>query len=175
MKIIKSVYNIIFNSVKTVAELSVYGMILLLFIDVVGRYVFSKSTLISYDLTGYFLVGITFLGAAYGLRTDGHIRITIFTDKIPERARKRWLFFIDLISLFFIAVLFIKSIELFRFSFKSKASSSTFMGEPLWVPHLIVPVGLGAFLLEELKNMVLALKELIYSVKQSKGIIGREN
>jgi len=125
--------------------------------------------LISYDMTGYFLVGITFLGAAYGLRTDGHIRITIFTDKIPERFRKRWLFLIDLISFFFIIVLFIKSAQLFQFSFSSKASSSTFLGVPLWVPHLIVPVGLGAFVMEELKNLVLTLKEIIQSMKQTNG------
>lgn len=149
-------------------------MILLLVVDVVGRYIFHKSTLISYDLTAYYLVGITYLGAAYALREGSHIRITVVTDTIRPRTRIRWLFLVDLVALFFIILLFLKSLDLVRYSYETGQKSTSFMGEPMWVPQIVVPIGLGMYILEELRQLMVAAKNLfIQSKKEFRGSRGR--
>ena len=136
-------------------------MIGLLVVDVFGRYVLNKSTLISYDMTGYFLVGITYLGLAYSLRQRAHIRIIALIDRFPPKIRKWWIFFIDCIGLFFITVLFMKSIDLVKFSLEAGIRATSFMGEPMWIPQIIVPIGLGMYIIEDTRLLFLNFKTLI--------------
>jgi TRAP-type transport system small permease protein len=160
MKSIKRLYQVLFIVVRTGAEICVFSMIGLLVIDVFARYVIGKATLVSYDLTGYYLVGITYLGAAYALREGSHIRITVFTDYLPPKIREWWFFFIDLVAFVFIFILFVKSIDLVRYSFETAQTSMSFMGEPMWIPELLVPIGLGLYVMEEILGQAVIVKRL---------------
>ena len=161
MRILHLSYEWLFRLVRLGSEICVFSMIGLLFIDVIGRYIVKRSTLISYDLTGYYLVGITYLGAAYALREGSHLRITVFTDNMRPRTRIWWYFFVDIIALFFVVVLFVKSVDLVRYSLETGQRSTSFMGEPMWVPELIVPIGLGMYILEDLRNLYVTGKHLL--------------
>jgi TRAP-type C4-dicarboxylate transport system permease small subunit len=162
MKAIYQLYEGLFKVVRWGGELCVFSMISLLVVDVIGRYVFHKSTLISYDLTGYYLVGITYLGAAYALREGSHIRITVITDTMRPRTRNWWLFFIDIVALFFIIILFVKSVDLVKYSLETGLKSTSFMGEPMWIPEIIVPIGLGMYILEDFRQLVATAKSLFF-------------
>ena len=162
MKYFNYFFKCLFNLVRIGAEICVFSMIGLLAVDVFGRYVLNKSTLISYDMTGYFLVGITYLGLAYSLRQGAHIRITVLVDRFKPKFRKWWIFFIDCIALFFIIVLFMKSVDLVRFSLEVGIKATSFMGEPMWIPQIIVPIGLGMYIIEDIRLLFLNFKELIF-------------
>jgi len=164
MKFFRNLYNGLFKAIRSGAEICVFSMVGLLLVDVFGRYVLKKSTLISYDMTGYFLVGITYLGLAYGLREGSHIRITALIDRFKPKFRKWWLFFIDSFALFFTIILFIKSADLVRLSFELEIISQSFMGEPMWIPEIIVPIGLGMYIIEDIRLLVLNFKELFLKI-----------
>jgi C4-dicarboxylate transporter DctQ subunit len=57
--------------------------------DVSMRYIFNRPTSWSIDFVEYCLLYSTFLGAAWILKMDGHVRMTIFLDKL-ETNRRRW-------------------------------------------------------------------------------------
>jgi TRAP-type C4-dicarboxylate transport system permease small subunit len=170
VKAARRFYDGLSTVVRSGAEVCVFGMIGLLFVDVVGRYVFSKSTLISYDMTGYFLVGITYLGAAYGLTQGSHIKITVLTDLMRASAKQRWELVVDLIALFFTAVLWWKSVDLVRFSLDTGIRATSFMGEPMWIPQLLVPIGLGLLVVENILELIGRFRTL-----SSESMLGSDN
>ena len=156
MTIIRRLYGILFSAVRTGAEVCLFGMIGLLVVDVFGRYVVHKSTLISYDMTAYFLVGITYLAAAYGLREGSHVRVSVVIDRFSPAFQRAWYFFVDLVALVFTVILLWKSLDLVRFNIASGVRASTFMGEPLWIPQVIVPIGLALFVIEEATRLMIS-------------------
>lgn len=136
------------------------AMIALIAIDVFGRYVLHRSTLIAYELSGYFLVGITFLALAYALQQGSHVKVTLLVDYLPRSLHKWWALILDSVALLFIAILMWKSIDLVRSSLETGTRAGTYLGTPMWIPQLIVPIGLGMFVLEELRQLVVEAKEL---------------
>ena len=55
--------------------------------DVVMRYFLHRPLIWVIEVVGYMLLGITFLGAAYVLREEGHTRVDLLLDYLNARAR----------------------------------------------------------------------------------------
>jgi len=157
----RRLYKLLFSSVRGAAEACLFVVIGLLAVDVIGRYVFDRPTLISYEITGYLLVGITFLALAYGLREGSHVKVTILVDYLPASLRKWLALIMDSVALIFIIVLMWKSIDLVRLSLETGTLSMTFLATPMWIPQLIVPIGLGMLVLEVLHQLVVQARELL--------------
>jgi len=68
-----------------VAGMLIVAMVLLIVLEIVLRTVFATSTLIAHEYAGYFLACLVFLGLAYTLRTEGHIRIGIIVSRLSAR------------------------------------------------------------------------------------------
>ena len=77
------------------AAVGLFLMMALVTVDVLLRE-FARPTGVAVEITGYLLSGITFMGTAYTLRKDRHIRIHVFTDRLAERKRQ-WLYIVALI------------------------------------------------------------------------------
>jgi len=135
-------------------------MISILVVDVVGRYVFQRPTLISFEMTGYLLVGITFLALAYGLQQGSHVRVTVVVDYLPASFRKWLALIIASIELPFIIILMWKSIDLVKISFEMDVHATTPMGTTMWMPQIIVPIGLGIFALEIFRQLIVQARQL---------------
>lgn len=160
-KILNYCYEYLFNIVKIGSMVCIFCMIGLLIVDVFFRYFLKKATLISYSMTGYFLVGITYLGLAYTLRQGGHIRVTAVIDCLKPKTKEWWVFFVDCFALFFIIILFIQSTRLVKFSLEVDLKATTFTGEPMWIPQILVPIGLGFFIIEDCRILFLNLMKLL--------------
>lgn len=68
-----------------VAAMLIVAMVLLIVLEIVLRTVFATSTLIAHEYAAYFLACLVFLGLAYTLRTEGHIRIGIIVSRLSPR------------------------------------------------------------------------------------------
>jgi TRAP-type C4-dicarboxylate transport system permease small subunit len=100
---------------KTIQRCTLYmsyiGMILLIPMmlltsgEVVGRAVWSQPIPGSTELSSYLLAAFILLGLAYTQQVKGHVRVTMFVSRLPER----WALALDvitsLLSLFIIAVM----------------------------------------------------------------------
>lgn len=70
------------------AVLVLVALTLLILVEVLGRAIFDYSTMIADEYSGYFLLALSFLGFAYTLKEQGHIRINLLTSKLNKKAKK---------------------------------------------------------------------------------------
>ncbi|WP_157970153.1 TRAP transporter small permease [Pelagibacterium sediminicola] len=56
---------------------------MLIFLQVIMRYVFQNSLVWSEELVRWLFIWTIWIGIAYAFRTGQHIRITAFTDRLP--------------------------------------------------------------------------------------------
>lgn len=64
-------------------------MTLLIFVQVVMRYIFESSLVWSEELVRWLFIWTIWVGVAYAFRTGDHIRITILADRLPAPAVHR--------------------------------------------------------------------------------------
>ena len=138
-------------------------MMVIIGYDVLMRHIFDDPTIWADEVSCYLLVGITFLGATYALLAGTHIKVDLLTGRLSERAR-RWLDWVmTIVSLFFLIVLTWKSIKLVIINFTGGYRAPTNLATPLYVPQLVVALGLAVF----------CLQILILLIRQSKELLGR--
>jgi len=85
MKKLVNVIDRISTIAGVVAGILIVAMVLLIVLEIVLRTVFATSTLIAHEYIAYFLACLVFLGLAYTLRTEGHIRIGLILSRLSAR------------------------------------------------------------------------------------------
>ena len=112
----------------------------LLFVNVVLRYVFSASTSWAEELIRYLMIWITFIGGSVCVRKGAHIRMDFLLTLIPKAAH-RWVNrLVFLVAAFFCAALFWYSFQLVLFTVELEQTSPA-MKLPMWIPYLAMPLG----------------------------------
>lgn len=81
------------------------GYVAILVVQVVLRYVFNSSLVWSDEIIRFGLVWNVMLGAALVSLREGHIRVDIFENLLPSRARRVTQLLIHLVSLAFLLLL----------------------------------------------------------------------
>ena len=135
---------------KISGQVIILLMTLLITIDVIGRTIFGKSTLIASELSGYMLVAIVFLGLAHTLKVDKHITVEIITSRLPDEKRRKLEVIVFILSAVFMSWLTWST--WYPVMKNLHTQSITSLRAPMWVPYLLVPVGSAmltiAFLIE---------------------------
>jgi TRAP-type mannitol/chloroaromatic compound transport system permease small subunit len=72
------------------------GLVLVVFVDVVMRYLFKTSFVFTQELEWHLFAFIFLIGAGYTLLKDGHVRVDIFYQRLGRKARA-WVNFIGVI------------------------------------------------------------------------------
>ena len=131
--------------------LAIVGLIV---VEIICRTFFNVSTFIADEYSGYLLVATVLAGLGFTLETDSHIRITILLSKLgPELKR-----YVELL-----ATLIAMSITLFAlyhavlmvydtYSYGMLADSIS--ETPLYIPQIMVPIGLLGLALQFLAQFV---------------------
>lgn len=73
----------------SLTSLTLVGLVGLVLVEIIGRSFFNYSTMIADEYSGYLYLTAVFLGLAYGLNHQSHIRITIITSRLSKEAN-RW-------------------------------------------------------------------------------------
>jgi TRAP-type mannitol/chloroaromatic compound transport system permease small subunit len=63
------------------------GLVMVVFIDVVMRYLFNTSFVFTQELEWHLFAFIFLMGAGYTLLYDGHVRVDIFYQRLDGKAR----------------------------------------------------------------------------------------
>ena len=118
---------------------------LIVFYEIVARYVFNSPTTWSIDVSVYLVMWATFLGAAYTLKEGGHIMVDVGVVKFSWRNVRRIQLATYTLVLVFCLVLFwrgtVACIDAVRYN-EVTLSAYRF---PLWLPMSAIPA--GSFLL----------------------------
>ena len=143
---------------KFVACVCVSVMAVLVFANVIARYVFNHSLAVSDEISTYLFVLMSFMGTAIAARRRAHLGLSIITDRVSPRAR-----LVINISMYGISALFCLLIVIFGvqmvISQYQMGQETATMQWPEWIYGSFVPVGAAFAAIAFLEGMVDMYKE----------------
>lgn len=135
----------LYNAVEE--KLLVYSLAfttLLLFLQVIMRFVFNNSLSWSEELARYIFIWEIWLGSSITFRENKHIKVEILYAIVKtEKAKAIVDILADVILFIFCTVLLVEGADLVL-SMHNRGTMSPAMRIPLWIVYLSLPVGLLA-------------------------------
>jgi TRAP-type C4-dicarboxylate transport system permease small subunit len=137
--------------------ITIVALALAVTFEVISRYVFGSPTIWVTELSSYALVAVAFLGAAWTLGIDGHIRMELLGESGGPRGK-----FLSDLAMYVVAIA-VAAALLYSGYFMVAANyqfgwrSSTILAVPLWIPQSIIPLGALAILLQASVGLVRTL------------------
>ena len=135
------------------------GLVAVITVEVVCRYVFFVSTAWAEEISRYLFIWLTYIGSAYALNEGGHIEIDVFKQviqkgKLFEKHRESWLKGLEVASLTSTSIFLIIFGKIF-YDFMMK-----FWGTSQTTPTMHIPI--GYIYLPVLISTFMALMHCIY-------------
>lgn len=123
------------------AEICLVLLLVLVFHEVIARYVLNKPTLYSVEISEYLLIFLAFMAAGWVLQEDKHVRMESVINLLPARVRYGFGLFTSTIVLCFCAILVWQGAKASLMALKGGYHSSSLLNVPLWIPYAIIPLG----------------------------------
>lgn len=125
-------------------QLIVVGLVVMMGLEMLVRSAFGWSIQFSNEIGGYALVAITFLSLASGQLLHAYHRVHFLDQRMGPLGRARMRLAFDLAGTVVAVVL---ALELVRFewlTWQSGDVAATSLMTPLWLPRLVMPLGVLA-------------------------------
>jgi C4-dicarboxylate transporter DctQ subunit len=123
------------------AEICLVLLLLLVFHEVIARYVLNKPTLYSVELSEYLLIFIAFMAAGWVMHQDKHVRMTSVISLMPGNARRVLDIVTSCIVLCFCLIIVWQGAKSSLMAFRGGYHSSSLLNVPMWIPYAIIPIG----------------------------------
>lgn len=111
-------------------------------------------TLDSTEAAGLCLAASTFFGLAHTFRRGAHVRINLFLDRLPARLRHRLEIFNCLLGAIVVSFLAWHVGQLALQSYQYNDISPGLLAMPFWIPQTGVAIGVSAFAIALLDELV---------------------
>ncbi len=130
---------------KLVITLGLGAGTLLLFTNVVLRYLFDSG--ITWVLEGvqYLFAWVVLIGAAHGVKAGIHLGIDVLVDKLPPRWSRVVVLLSTALSIGFVAIVLVLSVQ-YTMKVYAWGDLSLDLRIPQWIPYLAIPTGLSLML-----------------------------
>lgn len=123
----------------------------------------------SAEFVGFLMVATSFLGLAYTLRKNGHIRVSILLNNVPEKLH--WLFEHICLGLgtVFTGFIFYHTVLFVYDSYVFDEVSYGIVAVPLFIPQLFMLLGVGVVFVAFLDDLLCHIrgKDLSYSLAEN--------
>ncbi len=113
---------------------------LIVFTNVILRYVFKAGTSWAEELVKYLMIWITFIGSSICVRKKAHVSIDFFYEMMPIKSKRVATIIIDIVALFFTGSMAFYGSKLVQFSI-STGQVSPALQLPMWVAYSAIPLG----------------------------------
>ena len=124
------------------AGLAVLAITGLITFDVLMRFFFDRPQLFVDEVASFLQVFVVFAGLAYTFRLGGHVRVDLVTSLLPRPIRA-WLRVVTLaLGVVFLAVVMWVTGQSVLGAYRYGRVSAVML-YPLWVPMLLIPLGLA--------------------------------
>ena len=114
-------------------------------VDVLLRYVFGKPTIWITEVSTYLFLYVIYLGTAYTLQRDLHIKVTFLLDVIGKRTQRIIDLVTSILAIVFTVVLLWQTSLMTWSAIKGKWTSPTALNAPYMYVYIIMVI--GSFLL----------------------------
>ena len=153
---VKALWN---NMEKAILVLTLLPMLVIVFAAVLGRYAFFYPIPWSEEVSRWFIVWITFAGAAHGFKTGIHMNVSFFVDHLPQKAQ-----FVFRIITRVLTIIFFLILAFFGYVFTMGAvetgQSAPAIRLPMSIPFSAIPIGLRTALVDILIKEIRAGRPL---------------
>ena len=130
---------------------------LLLFVNVVMRYVFMMPIYWAEELVRYLMVWLVFIGASQVTSWGGHIAVDILPRFLSKRGNLILAFAVNMVCIAFCAVLAYYSLEQ-MLRVKAAHQVSPAMELPMWLAYAAIPAGTILMLIRYIQQFVLRIQ-----------------
>lgn len=130
------------------------AMTILLTVEVIMRYLFRSSTLISDEMSGYLFVAMLYMAMSDTLVSDKHIKINVITERLKPRLQRAFARIVAMILPVLGGVLSWQAWILVIESYERHSISPTILRLPQYLPEFAVPLGLSIFTLQALARAI---------------------
>jgi TRAP-type C4-dicarboxylate transport system permease small subunit len=113
-------------------------MAVLVFANVVSRYVFNASMIWVEELTQYQMIWITYLGAGLALREGRHVAIDLLEEALAPRWRRALRTGLGVLLLAFLATLAVLGVRIAQFAWDQE---TPVLQISAGIPYLGIPIG----------------------------------
>lgn len=137
-----------------IAKWLLLALALIVFYDVVLRYVFNKPTIWSWDINVQLNAAAAALGGGYVLLHNGHVSVDFLSVKFSRKTKVVVEFITFLLFLFCIGLMFWLGTERASESVLAGERYSSFWSPPLYFLRVITALGLLLLLLQGISNFI---------------------
>ena len=134
-------------------------LVVVVFIQVVLRYLFRYSLPWSEETARFLFLWIVWIGAAYAVKMRAHLKIDFVVNMLPQRAQKYMELFATLIWFAFCLFFTYKGVELTRILFV-RGQITPVMKLPMAYVYAAVPTGAILMLLRLVEDLARQIRDL---------------
>jgi TRAP-type C4-dicarboxylate transport system permease small subunit len=127
---------------------TIFIMMVLVSVAVIARRLFGYPLVFSDEYSAYLMVFCVFLGGAYTLQQDAHIRVDIIAIRLKPKTKMVLQAVTSLFSLTYGIVLTWQTAKLVIYYKEVGQRALSIMETPTWVPAIAIPVGLAILTLQ---------------------------
>ena len=117
-------------------------MFVLVFINVVTRYIFGFSFATTEEVSTFLMIWITYIGAGLALREGRLAAIDLFQDLLPVKLRLAMRTFLGVAILVFFGILAYYGFKMVQFGWAQETWATQI---PRGIPYLAIPIGAAVF------------------------------
>lgn len=158
------------KALEIVIAVCLMAMVVLVFGNVVLRYAFNSGISTSEELSRWFFVWLTFLGAVIALREHAHLGTEMVVARLPPAGKKAFLLISYLVMLFICWLLFRGALEQTKINWDVSAPSSGASMAIFYGSGVVFSVSAAAILLNDLVDVLRGRMPMTASVAG----VGRE-
>jgi len=144
--------------VRGLTGLALIALVLLVCAEIVTRFFFNHSLMVVEELAGYLVVGLTLLGASLSLRSNSLFQVGFVLQALPVATQRLLNLLFMLLSLGVCGVLIWQTFKLVMSSYARGNVAPTTLMTPLWIPQLLVPLGLSMIAIFIVEKLIVTLR-----------------
>lgn len=142
------------------AAVTIFGVMLLVVVDLSGRYLFSKPLPGTTELVEAMLVFVVFLAIGYVEAKDTNIRVDILATRLRRRGRSLVNLLACLVSLFFFGLVLRDTLGRAVDSWEVNEFMSGMLPWPVWPSRFMVPIGCAMVMLQFVIKIIVNVSDL---------------
>ena len=139
---------------------SLVVLVVIVFLQVVMRYVFQNSLTWSEELARYLFIWQVWIGASLATKRVRHLKVEILPDSLSPKGKKAINILATLISIGFVLFLLLKSADITSTVFRTNQITPA-LGISMAIPYAAVPVGMTLMTIRLLQRLYIEIRNPI--------------
>lgn len=152
-------FDSIINFMAVMGRIVIIIISLLIITDIVALKFFNYSFSWIMEVSEYFLVMLTFLGVAWLLKEDGHIKLDLLLNRLSERNRIKFEIFNSCIGAIISSVITIYGFTATLNLHERGIKTETILEIPRFLLILIIPISFIFVFIQFIRNLIALIKK----------------